>query len=85
MWYKECNVTEDHFTKTDYYHTYHKNHKNSTTISYEVLLIHITLKEKGGETDDGGNKNMPLIIGVSVAAGVVLIIIIVIRVLFRII
>ena len=81
VWYKECNVTEDHFTKTDYYHTYHKNHKNSTTISYEVPLIHIILKEKGGETDDGGNKNMPLIIGVSVAAGVVLIIIIVIIVI----
>ena len=73
--YIECNVDKDHFSqKDDYYHTYHK-HNEEMIIAYEVPLIHVILKDKGGnntsDNDDDGDKTA-LIVGLSVAGAIVL-------------
>ena len=73
--YIECNVDKDHFSqKDDYYHTYHK-HNEEMVIAYEVPLIHVILKDKGGnntsDNDDDGDKTA-LIVGLSVAGAIVL-------------
>ena len=75
--YKECNVTKDHITKKDYYHTYHKNYLGETKIYYEVPLIYAIPKDKNsGNSDDEGSDNLGAIIGGSVAGVIVLLIII---------
>ena len=77
-WYKECMVNKTHFTKSDYYYTLHSNHKGAKTISYEVPMINVIIKEeppnpKPSENDD---TNYGLIIGLSIAAVIIIILII---------
>ena len=69
IWYKECTVNKTHFTKSGYYYTYHNNYLGSKTISYEVPLIHVIIEEKGNnpENEDG---DYGLVIGLSVAGGI---------------
>ena len=76
IWYLECLVDKTHFTMNGNYYTYHINHLGSKTISYEAPLIKVIVEEKN---DD--DKNLGLIIGLSVAAGVIVIGIIVFIVL----
>ena len=42
---KECVVYKSHFTMSGEYYTYHDNSIGNKSISYEVKLINVTLKE----------------------------------------
>ena len=76
IWYKECSINQTHFTKNGSYYTYHSNHLGAKTISYETPKISIILEGKKSEpTDDNDNKS--LIIGLSIAGGIIVIIIII--------
>ena len=74
IWYKECIVNKTHFTKSGYYYTLHSNHKGTKTVSYEAPKINVIVKESkpNPETEDEGT-NLGLIIGLSVAAGIIII------------
>jgi len=78
IWYKECNVTKEHFGKleTNYYYTYHSNHENNKTISYEVDPIYVILEKQTSPTEDD-NSYIGIIIGAAIG-GIVLIVLIVV-------
>ena len=73
-WYKECIVNKTHFSKNGKYYTYHNNFKGSKTISYEAPLIKVIYSKEEEEDEgegEGDNKNYGLIIGLSVAGGII--------------
>ena len=78
-WYKECIVNKTHFTKNGFYFTYHTNHQGKKSIYYEIPQIKIIVEEKEPESDNNHNekKNYGLIIGLPVAGGVILILVII--------
>ena len=75
IWYKECNVTKEHFGKleTNYYYTYHSNKGNKKIISYEVDPIYVILEKQNppSEDDDDDESNAGAIAG-GIIGGVVL-------------
>ena len=71
-WYKECTVNKIHFKKNGYYYTYHTNHQNSKTISYEAPMINVIFEP---ETKDDDN-NYGLIFGISVGISIIIIILV---------
>ena len=85
IWYKECSINQSHFSKNGSYYTYHSNHKGGKTISYEIPQIKITLvKENETPTDritdgngDEEEDNKGLVIGLSIALGMIVVIVVV--------
>ena len=80
LWYKECNITKEHFgkLKTNYFYTYHSIDKNSKAILYEVdpLLIILDNKDENiPEKEEKEEINYSIIIISAIIGGVVLIII----------
>ena len=75
IWYKECNVTKEHFGKleTNYYYTYHSNKGNKKIISYEVDPIYVILEKQNppSEDDDDDESNAGAIAG-GIIGGVIL-------------
>ena len=74
-WYKECTVNKTHFTKSDYYYTYHINHLGSNTISYEAPAIQVIVKEiQPTPTDksDNDGSDIGLIVGLTVGFGIII-------------
>ena len=73
--YRQCKVNQDHFSSNGNYYTYHSIGIGEEAISYELPMINVVLKEKPGDGDDGKDKeessNTGLIIGLSVAGGVI--------------
>ena len=74
IWYKECLVNKTHFTKSGYYYTLHSNHKGTKTVAYEAPMVDVIMKESSPDTEGGDDDtNLGLIIGLSVAAGIIII------------
>ena len=73
IWYKECTVNKNHFSKSGYYYTYHNNNLGSKTISYEAPLINVILEEKkeNPEKEEEEGDDSALIISLSVACGII--------------
>ena len=69
-WYKGCIVDKSHFDKSGYYYTSHTNYLGSKTISYEASPIKVTMP-------NNDENNYGVIIGVSVAGGVIIICVII--------
>ena len=69
-WYKRCIVDKSHFDKSGYYYTSHTNYLGSKTISYEASPIKVTMP-------NNDENNYGVIIGVSVAGGVIIICVII--------
>ena len=76
IWYKECNVTKEHFGKleTNYYYTYHSNKGNKKIISYEVDPIYVILEKQNppSEDDDDDDESNAGAIAGGIIGGVVL-------------
>ena len=71
-WYKECIVNKTHFSKNGNYYTYHSNYKGSKTISYEAPLIKVIYSEEEEDEGEDDDKNYGIIIGLSVAGGIII-------------
>ena len=73
IWYKECLVEKNHFTKSGIYYTHHIIDQNIITISYEVSPIKVILKEINPSSPGEGDKDsyFGAILGTSIAVGLV--------------
>ena len=72
--YRQCKVKQSYFSSSGNYHTYHLVDQDMYDLSYELPTINVIFKEekKDGDGDgDGDSDNTGLIIGLSVAGGVI--------------
>jgi hypothetical protein len=71
--YRQCKVNANHFSSNGKYYTHHSIDTNSEAISYELPMINVILKENpnGGDGEKDESSNTGLIIGLSVAGGVI--------------
>ena len=69
IWYKECLVEKNHFTKSGIYYTHHIIGQNILAISYEVSPIKVILKDINPFPSKDDN-NHEFIIIISVIVGV---------------
>ena len=81
--YRLCKVKQDYFSSSGEYYTYHSFDENTYGLSYELPMINVVFKKEeekntdGSDGDGNGNKDgdddtdIGLIIGLSVAGGVI--------------
>ena len=74
--YRQCKVNANHFSSNGKYYTHHSYGIGEDAISYELPMINVILKENspnGGDEakDKDESSNTGLIIGLSVAGGVI--------------
>ena len=53
----KCKVTQDHFNKSDDYHTYYYNNKGNVNLLYEVKTIKVILKTNIPEPDSSSSSS----------------------------